>query len=231
MHPSASVPNPRCEASPARGCSWRARRRLRRVTHTRVHPPAVVRDPRARTPSGVRHRSVLQPAASALDARLHHTSLVRSEDLQPQSRSRGIATMSGEPGQVHPYNRCSAWCRRGTCGLKQLPRSHGLYRSRREHRCLARVNSRVGAWRDLAPGRRDHCYVGDELSRCLRNHSSASMLSGTTASPLGTVFARTSVKMTRWSSRVVDPQPIRPGPYTISGDSNGSPRAFAASRP
>jgi hypothetical protein len=28
------------------------------------------------------------------------------------------------------------------------------------------------------------------------------------------------VKMTRWSSRVVDPQPIRPGPYTTPWDSN-----------
>ena len=55
-------------------------------------------------------------------------------------------------------------------------------------------------------------------SRCLRNHSSASMLLGTTAFSSRS-SCKTSLKMTRWSSRLVDPQPLQARPVHHSRDS------------
>jgi hypothetical protein len=43
---------------------------------------------------------VLQPATAALRARLLHVGRLREQDPKPPDRSRGITTMSGEPGQT-----------------------------------------------------------------------------------------------------------------------------------
>ena len=79
----------------------------------RMHLPAVVGDADTGTSRRVRlHRGLLQPASSAFRDRVLPTRRIRSNDPPPHDRSRGITTMSGEPGQAQRCLKFLAWIRR-----------------------------------------------------------------------------------------------------------------------
>jgi hypothetical protein len=68
-------------------------------------------------------------------------------------------------------------------------------------------------------------------SRCLRNQSSAFMLSGTTAFSSQDRLLRDFLRLARWSSRQADPRPVKAGPYTTKWDSNDGPPRERTTKP
>jgi transposase InsO family protein len=98
--PARRPPDHPIDLAPPAMLGQRSRGELLRVAQTRMHLPPNMANTCTCTPSCVRlHRGVLQPTPTALRARLLHARHLREHDPQPHHRSRGITTMSGEPGQ------------------------------------------------------------------------------------------------------------------------------------